>query len=130
MAVTNSSLLVTWAAAASGSIAASGGVTESDAATFNANTYSAMVQCQATGTSGDTVDFYAELAPATAPDGSSAAVYDTVRIFLGSLTIGAAAVAFDANLPVNVSCKIYAEGGAANAGISTVSAIITEYKSA
>ena len=80
MAVSRSELQVTWATAANSSSISSGSNENSEAFTFSATTFDAIVQLKAdndgTPASGDTVDFYV-LYTSGDPDGASTDEYDT-----------------------------------------------------
>lgn len=134
MAVTKSLVQVTWSAANNQSVTAAGTAT-SDAFTFDATSFNAMIQLKAdnngTPASGDKVEFYL-LYTAGDPDGAEVAdEYDTT--LQGTLLAVLDTFANDpalATVAVNPSAKggkVYAANKAASNGI-TVSAQLYESK--
>lgn len=131
MAITKAEVQITWAAANSQSVAAGGNAT-SDAFTFNAAAFSAMLTVKAdnngTPASGDTVDFYL-LYTTGDPDGASTDEYDstTQGTYLGQLDTFVTDPA-QRTITVNPSAKggkIYAVNSSAGRAI-TVSAVVYE----
>lgn len=131
MAITKAETQITWAAANNLSIAAAGNGT-SDAFTFNAAAFSAMITVKAdnngTPASGDTVDFYL-LYTVGDPDGASSDEYDTTTqgTYLGQVDTNTTDPA-QRTLTINPSAKggkIYAVNNSAGRAI-TVSAAIYE----
>jgi len=131
MAIANNEQQVTWSSSDSVSIS-SGATQTSDAVTFSATAFAAMVTLKAdngsTPANGDTVDFYALLSCGD-PDGSSSNEYpndDTDGIFLARLDTNADDPALaTVALPVAKAVKIYARNNASSNAI-TVSACINE----
>jgi len=131
MAVGNNEQQVTWSSSDSVSVTA-GGTQTSDAVTFSATAFAAMVTLKAdnngTPASDDTVDFYALLSCGD-PDGSSSNEYpndDSDGIFLARLDTNADDPALaTVVLPVAKAVKIHARSNASSNAI-TVSACINE----
>jgi hypothetical protein len=131
MAVANNEIQVTWSSANSKSVSA--GTTEkSDALSFSATAFDAMVTLKAdnngTPAAGDTVDFYA-LVSCGDPDGSGSDEYpndDSDGQFLARLDTNADDPAISTVvLPVAKGVKITAVSNASSNAI-TVSACINE----
>ena len=131
MAVANNEQQVTWSSSDSVSVTA-GATQTSDAVTFSATAFAAMITLKAdnngTPAGDDTVDFYALLSCGD-PDGSSSDEYphdNSDCIFLARLDTNAddPAVATVA-LPVAKAVKVHARSDAASNAI-TVSACINE----
>ena len=133
MAVSKSETQIVWSAANNLSVAAAGTGT-SDAFTFDATSFAAMITCKAdnngTPASGDKVEFYL-LYTTGDPDGASTDEYDTT-------TQGTLLCILDTNItdpaqatvPVSPSAKggkIYVKNNAPSNGI-TVSATMYESK--
>lgn len=131
MTISKSETQITWSAAASVSVATAGAQT-SDAFTFGASSFNAMITCKAdnagTPAAQETVDFYL-LYTTGDPDGASSDEYDTTLqgTYLGQVDTYAADPAqrtFSVN-PAAKGGKIYAKSNAATNAI-TVSATLYE----
>jgi len=131
MAVANNEIQVTWSAAHFKSVSA-GASEASDAMSFSATAFDAMVTLKAdnssTPASGDTVDVYALLSCGD-PDGAADDEFpndDSDGVFLARLDTNAddPAIATVA-LPVSKAVKIFAKNNASSHAI-TVSACINE----
>ena len=131
MAIANNEIQVQWSSANSVSVSA-GGSQASDAFSFSATAFDAMVTLKAdnngTPASGDSVDLY-YLPTAGDPDGASADEYpadDTNGIFLARLdTYAEDPCVATLTIPVAKGGKLYAKSNAASNSI-TVSACINE----
>jgi hypothetical protein len=126
----NNEIQVTWSAANSQSIAASGNAT-SDVFTFSTNASFGHIQLKAdndgTPAAGDTVEFYLLLSCGD-PDGAGADEYDTVNhaLPLGTLDTNSEDPAIrTVNCPIVKAGKLYAVNNSAGRAI-TVSACILE----
>ena len=131
MAVANNEIQVQWSSANSKSVAASGAET-SDAFSFSATAFLAMILVKAdnsgTPASGDTVDFY--LLPTCGdPDGSGSDEYpndDSDGLFIAQLDTYADDPALACvPIPIAKGGKLYAKNNASSNAI-TVSACINE----
>lgn len=125
----NNEIQITWAAAASQSIAAAGNAT-SDVFTYSTNSSFAHLQLKAkndgTPAAGDTVDFFLLLTCGD-PDGAGADEYDTVghAIPLGTLDTNAEDPALrTVNCPIVKGGRLYAVNNSAGRAITVSSCIL------